>query len=204
MRTEDMRRIALCSFALGLLLPIAALAVDAKLIESCEGCHGHNGVTPSQEVPTIAGISQPVQLDALNAFKAMKRPCAKVTVRSGTSELSGNMCEIAAKLSSGEIQELAAYYSKLPYVAMKQSVNAGEAAAGAAVDKRDCSICHTEGGTVASDDAGLLGGQPIGWLKSVLAEAKAGTLPQSHIMREKTERLSEADVTALAAYYAGR
>jgi cytochrome subunit of sulfide dehydrogenase len=199
-----MRRIALCSFGLSVLLPIAAFAVDAKLIASCEGCHGHNGVTASQEVPTIAGISEPVQLDALGAFKTMKRPCAKVTVRSGTSELSGNMCEIAAKLSTGDIQELAAYYAKLPYVRVKQSVDSGEAAAGAVIAKRDCSICHTEDGTVPSDDAGLLGGQPGGWLKTVLAEAKAGTLPQSKIMRAKFDRLSDADLKALAAYYASR
>jgi len=184
--------------AILLLCGTAFAAGEAGLTASCDACHGKDGVSTRQNVPTIAGISDPVQLDALKAFRAKTRPCRKVSVHGET----GDMCSVAAGLSEAPMMSLAEHYSKLPYVKMKQPVDAAEAAAGMAIAQRNCSICHSNGGTNPADDAGLLGGQPLGWLKSVIADAKDGKLPQSDVMRQKTSKLSDADVTALAEYYA--
>jgi cytochrome subunit of sulfide dehydrogenase len=176
-----------------------AFAAGAGETAACDACHGPGGISTRQNVPSIAGISVPVQLDALKAFKARTRPCRKVPASSGRTE---DMCEVAAGLTEAQMMSLANHYSSLPYSPMKQSVDAGEAAAGKAIAMRDCEICHTKGGTDPTDDAGLLGGQPLGWLESAIADMKDAKSPQPKMMRSKTSKLSQADVTALAAYYA--
>jgi cytochrome subunit of sulfide dehydrogenase len=182
----------------------AFAAADATLIASCNGCHGEQGVSTAQEVPTIAGISVPVATDALKAFKSRTRPCRKVSVERANTKIHGDMCAIAAQVSGADITALAEHYSQLPYAHMKQPVDAAEAAAGKAIAEHQCEICHTKGGTDPTDDAGLLGGQPLGWLKGAIADVKDGKMPQPKMMRAKTSKLSDADVTALAEYYASR
>lgn len=184
--------------AILLLSSTAFAAADAGLTASCDACHGKDGVSTRQNVPTIAGISIPVQLDALKAFKQKSRPCRTVSIQGRTDD----MCRVAAALSEAQVMSLAEHYSKLAYVKMNQPVDTAESAAGMAIAQRECSICHTKGGTDPTDDAGLLGGQPLGWLKNAIADMKNAKSPQPKMMRDKTSKLSDADVTALAEYYA--
>ncbi|HUN76387.1 MAG TPA: c-type cytochrome [Steroidobacteraceae bacterium] len=184
-----------CSTAALLVFVTAAataFGADATLVASCNHCHGQNGISTAQDVPTIAGISVPVAVDALKSFKSKTRPCGE----------HGNMCDIAGRLSDADITALAEQYSKLPYVHMKQPVDAAQAAAGKAIAQHQCEICHTKGGTDPTDDAGLLGGQPLGWLKGAIADVKDGKMPQPKMMRAKTMQLSDSDAKALAEYYA--
>jgi len=195
-----MARIPHYALAAMLVLSAPALAAaDGDLGRSCDGCHGHDGISTAQDVPTIAGISVPVQVDALKAFRAKTRPCRKAPAPGGRSE---DMCSVAARLTDAQISSIALHYSQLAYAAMKQPVDAAQAATGKSLASRECEICHTKGGTDPTDDAGLLGGQPLGWLKNAIADVKDGKSPQPKMMRAKTTMLSDADVTALAEYYA--
>ena len=57
------------------LLAFPALAADvATLARQCEDCHGKNGVSQWDDVPTIAGISAPVHGDFLLAYQEKARP----------------------------------------------------------------------------------------------------------------------------------
>jgi len=182
-----------------LLLSVSALcAPDPKLIAACNACHGDNGVSTKQNVPTIAGISAPVQLAALQAFKAKARPCTKVASAAGQDD----MCNVASKLSDTDVSALADYYSKLAHAGMKQSTDATKVATGKALAAKNCEGCHSKGGSDPSDDAGVLAGQPVAWLQSVIAAYKAGQIPQKEkMMKDKLARLSDADIDALAQYY---
>jgi sulfide dehydrogenase cytochrome subunit len=182
-----------------LLLSTSALAApDAALIASCNACHGEKGISASQSVPTIAGVSTAVQVGALKAFKAKARPCTRVPAKAGPDD----MCSVSAKLSDADVSSLADYYSKLSYVSMKQSTDATKVASGKAVAAKSCEGCHTKGGGDPADDAGILAGQPVGWLKSTIAAYKAGQVAQQDkIMKEKLSRLGDADVDALSQYY---
>jgi cytochrome subunit of sulfide dehydrogenase len=181
-----------------LLSATAFAAPDPKVLASCNVCHGNQGVSTLPDVPTIAGISSSVQADALKAFKARTRPCTKVSYAGGADD----MCDVAGKLSDADISSLADYYSKLPYASVKQSTDAAKAAAGKAIAAKSCEGCHTKAGSDPSDDAGLLAGQPLAWLKSAISAYKAGQIPQQKMMKEKLSRLSDTDVEALAQYYA--
>jgi cytochrome subunit of sulfide dehydrogenase len=186
-----------------LLLPAASYAaVDAKLAASCAECHGDKGASTAQDVPTIAGISATVQSDALKAYRAKTAPCPKVNYKRGDTSRTGDMCSVAKDLSDAQIADLADYYSKLPYVAQKQPSDAGKAAAGRLLHERDCKKCHSAGGKDSSDDAGILAGQPLQWLKATLSSFQQGKRDQPKKMQDVTGKLSATDIEALANYYA--
>ncbi len=198
-----MIRILLTALLTVLLLPAASYAAaDAKLTAKCEECHGDKGVSTAQDVPTIAGISATVQSDWLKAYRGKTVPCPKVNYKRGDTSRKGDMCSVAKDLSDGEIADLTDYFSKLPYVAQKQAFDAGKAAAGKALHDHRCKQCHSAGGTDPSDDAGILGGQPIDWLKGTLAAFQQDKKDQPKKMKDVTSRLTDPDIEALANFYA--
>jgi sulfide dehydrogenase cytochrome subunit len=102
------------------------------------------------------------------------------------------------------IDELAAHYAALPFVAAKQEFDAGLAAAGKAVHEAECDRCHSEGGSNPEDEAGILAGQQMGYLTDTFAEYRAGEREQPQKMEEKLNALSDDDVKALVHYYASQ
>ncbi len=199
MRVLSLAAIAVAGFAMS----AGAVAADAKLVQNCNDCHGENGLSSSQDVPSIAGISSSVIEGALTAFKAKELPCAKVSYKHGdTKRPQTDMCSVAGGLSDAQKKELAAHYSKLPYKSMQQTVDAAKVAEGKKIHARDCESCHSKGGSDPADDASILKGQPLGYLKAALADCKAGKREMDKKMKDKIGKLSAADLEALANFYA--
>jgi sulfide dehydrogenase cytochrome subunit len=199
-----MRILSLAATAvIGITLSAAAGAADAKLVQTCNDCHGDNGLSQSQDVPSIAGISATVLEGALTSFKAKELPCNKVSYKHGdTKRPQTDMCAVAGGLSDAQRKDLVAHFSKLPFKAMQQPVDAAKAAEGKKLHARDCESCHSKGGREASDDASLLGGQPLGYLKAALNDFKGGKREMEKKMKDKISKLSSADLEALAHFYA--
>ncbi|MDH3550736.1 MAG: c-type cytochrome, partial [Gammaproteobacteria bacterium] len=197
------------SFAISLtfgLFASASMAGDLEAaVENCNGCHGDNGVSQWTDVPTIAGVPEFVHADALYIFRDEARPCTESKYRQGdTSRAATTMCAVAADLSDEMIDEIAAHYAALPFVAAKQEFDAGLAAAGKAVHEAECDRCHSEGGSNPEDEAGILAGQQMGYLMDTFAEYRAGEREQPQKMEEKVNALSDDDVKALVHYYASQ
>ena len=190
------------SLTLSIFASVSAADDLATVIEDCNGCHGNDGVSQWSDVPTIAGVPEFVQADALYIFRDNERPCSEKEYKQGdTSRPATTMCEAVADLSDDMIDDLAAYYFELPYVAAQQEFDADLAKAGQALHERLCDMCHSEGGSNADDEAGLLAGQQIGYLKTTFAEYASGDRSQSKKMDENIANLSDADVTALLNFY---
>jgi sulfide dehydrogenase cytochrome subunit len=188
------------------LISIAFSSANAgdleTLIEDCNGCHGDNGVSQWTDVPTIAGLAEFVHVDALYVYAEEARPCAKSEYRQGdTSRPAKTMCEIAAELSEDDIDALAAVYAELPYVKAKQDFDADLAAAGKTLHEEHCDKCHSDAGTNPEDEAGMLGGQMMGYLTQSFADYASGEREQPGKMKEKMGLLSEDDAKALVHYY---
>ncbi len=172
------------------------------MMQGCNDCHGDNGVSQWTDVPTIAGLAEFVHVDALYVYQDEARPCSESEYRQGdTSRPATTMCAIAAELSEDDIDALAAAYAELPYVKAKQDFDAGLAAAGKALHDEHCDKCHSDAGTNADDEAGMLGGQMMGYLTQSFADYASGDREQPGKMKEKMELLSADDVTALVNYY---
>lgn len=183
-----------------------ALAGDLDAtVENCNGCHGDGGVSQWSEVPSIAGLSEFYHADQLYLYRDEERPCSDSAYRQGdTSRAATSMCAVTADLSDDDIDALGAHYAELAFVAAKQDFDATLAAAGQSIHERDCGICHSDGGSNAGDDAGILAGQWMGYMKATFAEYRAGEREQPAPMQKLLDALSDDDVKALLHYYASQ
>lgn len=193
------------TLVIGLFASVAIAQDLDAIVENCNGCHGDDGVSQWSDVPTIAGMPEFVHSDALFIYMDGARPCAESKYRQGdTSRPATTMCDVVAELDEGTLEDLAAYYFELPFVAAQQEFDAGLAAAGEAVHMKQCDKCHSDAGTNPDDEAGILGGQWMGYMKNSFAEYASGDREQPKQMAEKMAELTEADVTALLHYYAAQ
>lgn len=183
-----------------------ALAGDFEsIINNCNDCHGNNGVSQWDDVPTIAGIDAFVHSEALYIYRDEGRPCAKSKYRQGdTSRPEVSMCEITAELDDETIERLAGHYADLPFVPAKQDFDATLVAAGEVIHERDCARCHSDGGSNPDDEASILAGQWMGYLRVTFAQYASGEREQLDKMKDKMDSLSADDVEALLHYYASQ
>jgi cytochrome c553 len=186
-----------------LTMSSAALAVDSSLIESCEACHGDNGVSKWSDIPTIAGLSVIVHEDALYLYRDGERPCDEVKYPTDESKPATTMCEVAKDLTDEQIQEIAAHYAELPFVAADQETDPAKVAMGEKVHEEGCAKCHTEAGGNPADDAGILAGQQMGYLRKTFEHFAQGR-PQPSKMEKALEGLSDEEIEALVHFYASQ
>lgn len=193
------------SLALVALASVTSAQGLEAVIENCNGCHGDDGVSQWSDVPTIAGIPEFVHADALYFFRDGDRPCSESGYKQGdTSRPATTMCAVTADLADETIDEIAVYYFELPFVPAKQDFDAALAAAGKAVHEAQCERCHSDGGSNPDDEASILAGQWMGYLKATFAEYNSGERDQPKAMKDKMDALSDDDVKALLHFYASQ
>lgn len=170
--------------------------VDPSLVKICQDCHGIDGVSSIDFVPTIAGISAPVIIDELLDFRDGDRTCAGLTTMA--------MCGVAQGLTDKQIEALAEIFAAMKFKAAVQEFDAEKAAAGRNIHEEKCDRCHSAGGSEPYDDASILAGQWLPYLQSNLSQFANGEREPPDGMGPRIEQLSEADREALAHYYASQ
>lgn len=199
-----MSRVVAAIAALAVISTATAADLEAT-IEACNGCHGDNGVSQWDDMPTIAGIDAFVGSEALYVYQDEARPCAMSDFRQGdTSRPATTMCAVAADLDDDTIEALAEHYAGLPFVPAKQDFDAARAAAGEAIHDDKCSRCHSDGGSNPDDEASILAGQWMGYLRTTFAEYASGEREQMDKMKTVMDALSAEDTEALIHYYASQ
>jgi sulfide dehydrogenase cytochrome subunit len=195
------KQLSLVIAALAFALPAFAAGADA----GCGDCHGKDGASTESDIPSIGGVSEQYLLDSMAAYRDSKRPCAETAYRAGDKKRpKTDMCKIAAKLSADENAKVAKEFAAKPFVKAKQKFDAGKAAAGKKVHDTQCEKCHSEGGTLADDDAGILAGQWMPYMKETFAQHMKGTRPQPEKMKVKFNALKPDQQEALLHYYASQ
>jgi len=197
--------IRLASLAAALVIAAGAHAGAPAKAAGCDDCHGKDGVSTQVDMPSIAGMPVISHEDQMAAYKEKTRPCAKVKFVSGNHPAGAkdDMCSIAAKLSDEEITELAEHYAGLKFVPFKNAVDPAKAATGKQYHVKNCEKCHTKGGSSPEDDAGILAGQPKGYLVQAFKELRAGQRPMQEKKAPKIKAMKDADIAALIEFYAG-
>lgn len=190
-------------FAIWLLAPAAYADLQGDL-ETCNNCHGDGGVSTESDIPSIAGMSAFVLEEYMFEYQDEARPCHESKYRSGDTERPAtDMCAIAKELSEDQILEIAEFYGGKSFVPAKQDFDAALAANGAGIHKRECEKCHSDGGSYADDDAGMLAGQWMPYLEQVFAEYATGERNMMEDkMKDKVDALDAESITALLHYYA--
>lgn len=194
---------AVSVLALVALVPGAGAADLNTVIESCNNCHGKDGVSTEPDVPTIAGFSAAYLADTMAAYKNKQRPCPATKYRAGAKKgQQTDMCKSASELSDADIEAVAKHYAGKKFVRANQSFDAALAKKGKELHELHCEKCHSEGGSLAEDDASILAGQHKAYLAQSFKEYQSGKRPMDEKMKPKIEKLQKADFDALTEYYA--
>jgi cytochrome c553 len=170
----------------------ADVAVGKEKAEMCAGCHGENGISQTENIPSLAG--QPDQFIQWQL----------VFFRSGARK-SEQMQPIVEQISNDDIRNLGAYFASLmppkdptPDDDPDLSKKGAQAAAG-----RRCASCHTDSyaGTKA---VARIAGQREDYLLKALHDYKSGVRSGGGgaAMADVAYPLSEEEITALAHYLA--
>src|SRR6202795_1424402 len=160
-------RIALAGTVLSIIACVsfahaADVAAGKQKAEICAGCHGDNGISQMENIPSLAG-----QLDQFIQWQL-------VFFRAG-SRKNEQMQPVVEQLNNDDIRNLGAYFAQLaPPKASKPDDNPDLSKKGAqAAAGRRCASCHTDSyaGTKA---VARVGGQREEYLLKALHDYKSG------------------------------
>ncbi len=192
-----MRR--LLRLALSLLVPAflvqplsaADLTVGKQRAELCTPCHGDNGISQTENIPSLAAHP-----DAFIQWQL-------VYFRSGTRK-NEQMQPIVEQLNNEDIRNLAAWFASLPPAPKKPDDDPDLSAKGAqAAAGRRCASCH--GDSFAGTKAvARIAGQREEYLVKALHDYKSGSRSGGGMaaMADVAFPLSEEEIAALAHYLA--
>ncbi|MBO4222839.1 cytochrome c [Bradyrhizobium neotropicale] len=169
----------------------ADVAAGKEKAEMCVSCHGENGISQTENIPSLAG--QPDQFIQWQL----------VFFRAGTRK-NELMQPIVEQLNNDDIRNLGAYFSSLPPPKGPKdddpdlSEKGKQAAAG-----RRCASCHTD--SYAGNKAvARIAGQREDYLVKALHDYKSSARSGGGMaaMAEVAYPLSDEEITALAHYLA--
>lgn len=186
----------------GLVIINASAADINKLIEDCSHCHGKDGTSTDPNVPIIGGFSVQYTLDSMAAYIDKDRPCPEAEYPEGPNKGDKtDMCKVADDLSKGDTEEIAKHFASKPFVPAKQKFDAALADKGKDVHDELCEKCHSDGGSLASDDAGILAGQWIPYQEATYKDYSTGDRVQPKKMKLKMKKLDDETTKQLIHYY---
>lgn len=167
-------------------------ASGAMLASTCEGCHGTAGISQGPATPSIAGMSEDYLVEAMEEF------------RDGDTQ-STIMARVAKGYSDEEIALMSAHFANTRSQGAGQSANAAEIAKGKALHEEYCEKCHSDGGSNADDDSGILAGQWTPYLHYTMTDFMNDDRAISRKMKKKVNKLLASEgrsgLNAIIAYY---
>lgn len=172
-------------------LPFVHTADAQTLYWACNGCHGPNGISLGEHIPTITGLNYRYFYATMQAFRRDRRNSAV-------------MGWIAKGYKSDQLQQMALYFGTQPWVGALGEVDPRLAQRGQALHVEYCEECHEQNGHFQDKETPPLAGQARGYLLYQMQDYRAAShqMPQPPVMQERLEKLSDADLIALSEFYA--
>jgi cytochrome c553 len=189
--------LVLCGLAFSVLLSpggparAADIAAGKEKAELCGGCHGDNGISQTENIPSLAG-----QQDQFIQWQI-------VFFRAGTRKNEA-MKPIVEQLSNEDIRNLGAYFASLTPPKPPADDNPDLSAKGAqAASGRRCASCHTDS-YAGTKGVARVAGQREEYLVKALHDYKSGQRVggSQAAMTDVAYPLSDEEITALAHYLA--
>ncbi|MEO5364041.1 MAG: hypothetical protein H7838_10530 [Magnetococcus sp. DMHC-8] len=187
------------------LLGSSAAEADATgpmLANTCAGCHGTNGISGGPAMPTIAGMPAKYLKAVMADFKSDKRP-STIMGRLAKGYTEEETALIADVLSKQKWQNA----KSAPQSKLATAVDAKLAKQGEKTTKgAKCDKCHEDNGVFQDDDTPRMAGQWLDYLRFKMQDLKnpAITVPQADKMKAGIEKLSAAELEAVAHFYASQ
>lgn len=157
-----------------------------ELTQFCTVCHGKNGISKNQWEPNLAGQDATYLLDQLINFATKKRRNLV-------------MNDLTSKLADGELIDITIYYSSMKNTYIPKSVDPQLMVKGKDIYMKTCTGCHGVKGKGIKGFANL-SGQKAEYIVSNLTKFKGDSRRSSSTMGPIVDKLSSADIKALAQY----
>jgi len=188
-----------------LIWPVSVLSAELEaLTESCDGCHGPQGVSSESDVPTIAGQLTSYTNATMKSYQIWGRPCIKSAYRFGdTSRPQTTMCKIAEGLDDQQIEALGQHYEAQKFVAARQDFDEAKASAGGDLHEIHCETCHAMGGSIAGRGP-IVAGQWAPYLKVAVRHSSTGEHLVPRIMEDRLNKFTAEEIDALINFYASQ
>ncbi|MCF6218520.1 MAG: c-type cytochrome [Gammaproteobacteria bacterium] len=173
----------------------ADIAAGEAFSANCTSCHGNNGISPSAEVPNLAGQLPDYIVKRVNSFR---------DARQGDSLMHG----LANLLNNPQdIENVAAYYGSLPRARYRSS-NKSLIEAGKKVyfSSYNCSMCHGSDGMGEAPTEGATSPMVVGQSKRYIVKAlydfrtSKRTSNEGYMMNLILPSVSEESIDAVAEY----
>jgi sulfide dehydrogenase cytochrome subunit len=167
---------------------MAGIDIDV-LARTCNNCHGVGGVSAGASMPSIGGLPVAYLKTVMKQWKYDERGAA-------------TMNRIVKGFSDDEIDALAAYYAKKPWVPVPQKTTAAMLKKGKGVIFENCEDCHGATGSDPDIDAPKLNGQWAKYMELELEKYRDENFLMPHRKMKKTARkMKEGTVPAAAHFY---
>jgi sulfide dehydrogenase cytochrome subunit len=191
--------VLLCSSVVG----VAVAADPDTVIGLCEDCHGAGGASQDPEIPTIGGFSSAYLIASLKQYRDNARPCETSEYPAGPRKgETTDMCRFMEALSDQQIETISEYFSAKPFVRAKQKFKDKLAKRGKRLHEYYCHKCHEDGGGSPDDEAGILAGQWMPYLRQQFEHFVSGKRRMPEKMAPEMDKQDEEDIEALIHYYA--
>jgi cytochrome c553 len=182
----------------------------ARGIVACVTCHGAAGNSTIPANPNLAAQPHEYLAEQLESFRPNG---GKAPLRRGKGGADTVMTNFAKALTKDDIQNVAYYlaqqkldWSKAGTATDKSTVALGQHIwRGGIPDRRvpACASCHSANGAGLPGKFPRLAGQHPGYLVEQLTLFRDGDRANSDMMHEIANRMTDADIAAVADYAAG-
>lgn len=162
------------------------------LVSGCFGCHGEEGRSAQSPIPSLAGLSSKYIYNVMIDYQHGGRY--------GTV-----MDRIAMGYSNEEIRRIAAYFSEVDEVPIKQRTDRKQFKKGRKLHKHYCSKCHGAGDTPPKKGSPPLKHQWMDYLRWTMKDYMVG-INQSHPRMDEgltglVRKYGEDGLESLVHYY---
>lgn len=166
-----------------------AIKAGKQLAQPCLSCHGDNGNSPTEGIPSLAGLSQQYLVSAFEGYFNGQR--------------KNDIMEVFKHAyNKDKVTKLAAYFASKSRQAQSLPVK-GNPKAGKKLAQQQCIGCHGPQGNSYIDRFPTLAGQNAKYLYKATLAYRDDTR-HSTLMQQAIKGLSKHNIRDLAAYFATR
>lgn len=177
--------------ALGGFAGMAMARVDnvETIARTCNACHGVGGVSAGVSMPSIGGLPREYLRNIMKQWKYDERSAI-------------TMNRVVKGFSDDELDAVAAWFAKQPWVPVPQRVSPGALSNGKSAVSEKCEDCHGITGNDPDVDAPKINGQWAKYMELELEKYRSKEFKMPHRkMKKAAHEMKPADVSAAARYY---
>jgi sulfide dehydrogenase cytochrome subunit len=187
---EKTMRKSLLALAFASLTGTAMARGDIEILaRTCNSCHGVGGVSAGASMPSIGGLPNDYLRKIMKQWKYDERSAI-------------TMNRIVKGLSDDEIDALAAYFARQPWMPVPQQASAAQLEKGKTAVTGKCEDCHGMTGNDPDVDAPKLNGQWSKYMELELEKYRSGDFKMPHRkMRKAVHEVKPADSAAAVRHF---